>query len=207
LARPKSRIFDRPRGVMMMFSALRSRCRMPLACASARPEAISWPRLANRVESPSFDVLHHDAVAVPLLEDPVEVDDRRMVEARGGPRFAFEAFPIVLGILAVWANPLDRDPAVQSIVVGLEDLTHAAHAEALVDPIGPDLLNHAAILLPVRGRTHTGVPKTHVSNIDKHGREPGSPRHRPSKVTPIRAEAPPTPTRRKADRHRPDKRP
>ncbi len=142
-----------------------------LVAQAGDPQRIERAFGEDRIQSTTVDVLHHDAVAVAFLEDAVEVDDRGMVEARGGPRFAFEAFAIVLGILAVWANPLDRDPAVQTIVVGLEDLTHAAHAEALVDPIGPDLLNHAAILLPLRGRTRTGVPKTHVSNIDKHGRE------------------------------------
>jgi hypothetical protein len=39
-ARPKSRIFAWPRGVMKMFAGFRSRCTIPFACADSSASAI-----------------------------------------------------------------------------------------------------------------------------------------------------------------------
>src|SRR6185295_9700648 len=85
------------------------------------------------------DELHHDPVAVRTLQDVVDVNDRRMVEARCGARLTPQAFAAV-AYGGVGADLLQGDPAFESLVPGAPDLSHAAGAEQLVKPVGSEPL-------------------------------------------------------------------
>ena len=162
LARPKSRILARPAAVTITFDAFRSRCTMLLACASARPSAISrasWTvRSAARqavaqhaIEGLALDQLHHDPVAVVGLDDVVDVDDRRVVEARRHPRLAAEA-QLAGGVGGVRQQPLDGQRPLQGLVERAVDRAHAARAQALFDQVVADAIGNARSI--VRPRMH-----------------------------------------------------
>ena len=103
LARPKSRTLACPLSVTNMLAGLMSRCTIPLACAACNASAIctasrrSSPVARGRLSMCCFSVLPSSSSVVmksrPVdLVDVVDGADVRVVQCRGRPRLAPEAF-------------------------------------------------------------------------------------------------------------------
>ncbi len=91
-------------------------------------------RADDLAERAGADQLHDDPGPAVLLDDVVDDDHRRMVEAPGGPRLAdrapVEGHAVFLADRVV-EDLLDRDRAVEEVVVGPPDHAHAATADRL----------------------------------------------------------------------------
>ena len=85
-------------------------------------------------ERPPLDQLHDDAVALLELQHVVDVDDRRMIEHGGGAGLAPEPPPELVLLHLVGANDLERHRALETLVPGTVDLSHAAAAEQFEHP-------------------------------------------------------------------------
>ena len=91
--------------------------------------------LEQRREIHPFEQLHHDGNAGVCLVQLVDRDDVAVVQPRGGTGFLCEA-ATQLGVLIEVADQLlDRDQAVQHVVVAFEHDTHGAFADALDDRV------------------------------------------------------------------------
>ena len=134
---PKSVSFAAPSSATMTLPGLTSRWMTPRACACSSA--------AHSVDADPDDVeVRQRAVALEVAERPpahelgdqpprllvvaglVERDDRRVREPRGGERLALGARVLA----ALERDALDRDGAVQALVVGEPDHAEAAAAEA-----------------------------------------------------------------------------
>jgi hypothetical protein len=80
--------------------------------ARRREDGLLVEKVAER---PALDQLHDDPVAVLALQEIVDVNDRRMVEARHGPGLAPQAFAAVA---QSGADLLQGDPALQALIPG-----------------------------------------------------------------------------------------
>ena len=105
----------------------------------------------HAIERLALDQLHDDPVALVGLDDVVDVDDRRMVEARRHPRLAAEA-QLAGGVGGVRQQPLDGQRPLQGLIEGAVDRAHAARAEALFDQVVADAIGNAQSI--VRPRLH-----------------------------------------------------
>ncbi len=105
----------------------------------------------HAIERLALDQLHDDPVAFVGLDDVVDVDDGRVVEARRHPRLAAEA-QLAGGVGGVWQQPLDGQRPLQGLIEGAVDRAHAARAEALFDQVVADAIGNARSI--VRPRLH-----------------------------------------------------
>lgn len=126
-----------------MEDAVRVRLGEPLRDLAAETDGARRGQRALLVEQaaqgPALNELHHDPVAVRPLQDVVDVDDRRMIQSRRGPRLA----PQALAAMAqgrVGADLLQGDPAVEPLVPRAPDLSHATASEQPVEPVRPEPL-------------------------------------------------------------------
>ena len=97
----------------------------------------------------------------------VDHRDVRVVESRGGARLAEEAVTRLGVRVHLPTDRLEGHPSLEAEVVGEVDVSHAALAEALEDPVvGNRLSDHEkAIIRPARSATEAGaeeVPGVHV---------------------------------------------
>ena len=101
-AKPKSRIFARPRFVTKIFAGLMSRWTMPFSCAASRASAISAPSsntcsmgsgLPSIIgfEGLPLHELHGDERTPAIFRDFVDRADVRMVQCGSSTRFATQA--------------------------------------------------------------------------------------------------------------------
>ena len=78
-------------------------------------------------DRPAAQQLHDDERAALVLADVVDGDHVRVArEPAGGPRLAREAAPRALVLAEMGGEDLDRDGAVEQLVVRLPDARHAA---------------------------------------------------------------------------------
>ena len=105
----------------------------------------------HAIEGLALDQLHHDPVAVVGLDDVVDVDDRRVVEARRHPRLAAEA-QLAGGVDGVRQQALDGQRPLQGLVERAVDGAHPAGAQALFDQVVADAIGNARSI--VRPRMH-----------------------------------------------------
>ena len=139
-ARPKSRTFTTPSGVILIFAGFRSRWTMPFSCAASSASAI-WRAMASasverhrpardsigqRLALDEFEDQRGHAVG---LFEPVDRADVRMIERCQDPRLAFEPRESI-GIARKEARQdLDRHVAAELRVARAIDLAHAARAQ------------------------------------------------------------------------------
>ena len=146
LASPKSSTFTCPCVVTMTFDGLRSRWTTPRPWAVSSAWASSWAmstiwRTGSRfaaggdLQRLALDVLHDDERAAVGVADLENLADERMVERRGGERFAPQALACDEVLFVVRMEPLDRDAPFELGVLGEKDLAHAAGAERGVDAV------------------------------------------------------------------------
>src|SRR3954469_2544873 len=95
------------------------------------------PGVATLSQGLALDVLHDQVVVVALVEHVVDPHDRRVVEPGGDPRLAAEPLA-ALRSLGVVVQALDRDQAIEAVVVRQHDLAHAARAQSPDDAIRSD---------------------------------------------------------------------
>src|SRR5205807_285460 len=101
-------------------------------------------RLQSLGERLAFDELHDDGVALVVAagEDVVDAHDGRMAERRRRAGLAAQALAGAAAGTALGAYELDRHAAVEPLVVGGEDLAHAAAPQPAFDPVGAEALGH-----------------------------------------------------------------
>ena len=99
--------------------------------------------LQEPVEGGAVDVLHDDEVAIGSFGgvpvDVVDRDDVGVVEGRGGPRLAGEAFPPPAAGGGVGVHDLDGHGAIEARVAGAIDDSHPSFAQLLEDLVVGDV--------------------------------------------------------------------
>jgi hypothetical protein len=83
----------------------------------------------------ALDVLHDDERAAVVVADLVDLADVRMVERRGGQRFAPQALARDQVLFVVRMEPLNRDATFEPEVVREKNLPHPAGTERGVDAV------------------------------------------------------------------------
>ncbi len=140
LARPKSRILMRSCDVTKMFDGFRSRWTMPFVVGGAQPVRdlrAEVERAAQRQPSPreqpverrAVEELGHDVGEAALDADVEDRDDVGMVEGGRSPGLLLESAQAVDVVGHLGRQHLDRDLAIEALVVGAVDLAHAAGPE------------------------------------------------------------------------------
>ncbi len=126
--------------VTKMFDGFRSRWTMPFSWAALSPCAICAPKLSARrsdsrplassaVERRAVEELGHDVGEAALDADVEDRDDVGMVEGGRGPGLLLESAQAVDVVGYLGRQHLDRDLAIEALVVGAVDLAHAAGPE------------------------------------------------------------------------------
>ena len=85
----------------------------------------------------AFEQFHREEQVVAILADVVDLADVRMIDARGRARLPPQSLPGRL-VLSETQNHLQRDGALQALVVGLVDDPHPAGAQLSGDPVVRD---------------------------------------------------------------------
>ena len=102
--------------------------------------------LHPRAERRAAQELHHDVRLVVLLGELEDRDDVAVLQLGGGPRFAIEARPHLLGVFReVGEHHLDRDFAIEHRIEAAIEHTHAAAPDALEDLVAADLVGHGGL--------------------------------------------------------------
>ena len=96
-------------------------------CRHLQREPHRLVHIQRTAQRQALDVLHDEVVSA----DVVQRADVRMVERGDGARLALE------GVTA-YAQALERDHAIQTDVLGLPDLAHAAGADTIDENVRPD---------------------------------------------------------------------
>jgi hypothetical protein len=91
-------------------------------------------------ERPPMDELHDDPVAVLVLDDVVDVDDGRVVEAGAGRGLLPEALPEPGALQDLRQNVLECDRALETFIPGAPDPPHAARGDELLQAVRADPL-------------------------------------------------------------------
>ena len=91
-----------------------------------------------RVERLPLDILHRDEEQAVGLGDFIDRADVRMVEGRGGPRFANEPRARVRVGRRLGGEQFERDVPAQLRIVGQVDFAHAACAEPRADLVATE---------------------------------------------------------------------
>jgi hypothetical protein len=113
----------------------------------------------------AFDVLHHDEVGAGLLAGVVHRHDVGMVQSGGRPGFTPEALDERAVGRELGEEHLERDAAIEQLVVGDVDLGHSASRQVLDDLVA------SAVDLRGHGPEPT-VPQAAVGRA-RLGRRPG----------------------------------
>src|SRR6185437_12607669 len=108
------------------------------------------PARQPRVQRLALEQLHHEKGLALVLAELVQGADVGMVERRDRQRLALKT--LTRGGAGGFGQKLERDEAVQALVAGLEDLAHAACAEALEHLEGSELTGHAHCGRPLASR-------------------------------------------------------
>ena len=132
------------------------------------------PRVLELREGRPADELGDEDPAVLVAARLVEGDDRRMTEARGRDGLARRALArLVARALGVHRDALDRDVAVEVLVVRLPHDAHAAAAETAAQPVAPE-----DELAPSCAGDHSGGLVVHLVRVRRgcrvsslHGQE------------------------------------
>jgi hypothetical protein len=119
-----------------------------------------------RRERRAHEVLHHEIeLALLRLADVVDVDDVRVIDAVGRPRFAQHPGTEVRLAAQIGADQLQRDHAIDEHVARAVDDAHAPFAEARFEPVSPcDHLAHQGV---VAGATLGGLFDRPVHVLDR----------------------------------------
>ncbi len=92
--------------------------------------ADAQPAADQVLERGALDVLHRDPVAPVGLAAVVDADYVRVLEAGGGLGLAAEALDELRVLGEALVQELERDPAVEHLVVGEPDVGHARRCRA-----------------------------------------------------------------------------
>ncbi len=112
----------------------------------------------EELELLAVEELHDDEEATLVLAQVVDDDDVRVVEAGAGLGFPVESGLQLVGDLRFARDHLERDEPIEDRVVGLVDGAHPAAADALDDPVLPDLLDHGPASIRDPGTRRRRVP-------------------------------------------------
>ena len=93
----------------------------------------------------ALHVLHHDERRAVMLQDFVDGADERVIERRGGPRFAKKTAPGLVGVQQLGRNRFQHDDAIEALVVRREDAAHAALPDAVANEIVTGAFHRALI--------------------------------------------------------------
>src|SRR5687768_12300975 len=117
--------------------------RQPAACGDIKTQDLlpRWPSfvvvdpLAQRLAG---DELHRDVEAVLVQAGLVDLHDVRVIEAGQCLGFPHRPRAPLLAPRGAWPHELDRDPAIQRVVIGGQDDPHGAGAQLLQHRKPPD---------------------------------------------------------------------
>jgi hypothetical protein len=79
-----------------------------------------------------------------ILGDGIDLHDVGVRQSRGALRFAHEPLDVVGILRQVFAQDLECDEAVETLLMGLVDHAHATPAQLGDDTVMPDPFDHAA---------------------------------------------------------------
>src|SRR5205085_7634253 len=103
------------------------------------------------------DVLEDDELAAVLLAAVDHGDDVRVRELRDGAGLTAEALDVLLVVVVVLVEDLQRDVAIEQLVVRLVDAGHPAGTDQLLELVAfSDSLTDHGALVPGRSRRHAG---------------------------------------------------
>jgi hypothetical protein len=129
-------------------------------------------------ERPAFHQLHRDvglAVGLPHFEDRGDAD---VVQGRSGARLAQEPRARSRVFEPIGWKELERDVAVETLVVSAIDLAHAASAELLDDAVVAEVLDHGRSARSIRRRqkdsrgAHGPRQQARISREGSNGSQP-----------------------------------
>ncbi len=101
------------------------------------------PTLDELLQLRPVDVLHRDEVGVAELAAIEDADDVRVLEAGRGLGLAAEALDELLVLREAVVQHLDRDVAIEFVVVRQPDVGHASRAELVLDHVA--LVDHGPL--------------------------------------------------------------
>jgi hypothetical protein len=104
----------------------------------------------QRAQAPALDQLHHHVRRAVVLADVVDRNDVRVIELGHRAGLAHQPGPGLL-LFGPLVQHLERDPAIEPLVVGAEDAAHPPLADRILDPVALDRvprLDHAQLAAP-----------------------------------------------------------
>ena len=108
------------------------------------PFEVEGACLEYAVQGLPANQLHDDPIVALDVQDVVDLDDGRMVQASHRPGFPEEALASLSSLSRLGSDLLERYLPMEPIIVSSIDLAHPAGAETARDTVGTDLLRLAA---------------------------------------------------------------